>query len=326
MKKILLIETSYFDYQLKIKKAFEQKGFSVDLIDDRPSTSIFVKGLIRLNPDYVRLRTEKYFKNVICEKFRSNIYSYVIVILGQSLTKEMFLYLKKENPRTVFILYLWDSVINFPQFKDLSKGFDRTFSFDFCDCKKYGFKFLPLFYCDECIDNNVTFEKQYYVSYVGTIKKGKLKFLKEIKKQFSAKNIPSLFYFYLQSPLIYYFYKLTNREFRHSKKNDFHYTKLSYLDNLNVIRKSKIVIDVPMANQEGLSMRTFEALSMKTKLITGNQSIRNYDFYKPQNIYIYSGRFDFNDIFFNSDFSNMTTSFYSQYSIKEWSSQLIKNM
>src|SRR5690606_39098696 len=49
---------------------------------------------------------------------------------------------------------------------------------------------------------------------------------------------------------------------------------------------SKIVIDIAHANQKGLSMRPFEALGLKRKLITNNTDIKNYDFYNPNNIFI----------------------------------------
>ena len=57
----------------------------------------------------------------------------------------------------------------------------------------------------------------------------------------------------------------------------------SYLLN---IKKSKIIIDLVIDEHKGLSFRVFESLKYKKKLITTNQTIKNYPFYNPNNILI----------------------------------------
>ena len=327
MKKLLLIETSYFGYEAFIKKAFEDKGFSVDLVDDRPSRNTLVKGLIRINPSLMKRRIHRYFYQSIFPKALAQKYDYVVVILGQSFSSRMFLDLKKAMPATRFILYFWDSVANFPQFEELSNGFDVTYSFDRGDCEKYGFKFLPLFYSDaiaRIASRPPLEETKYDVSYVGTIKKGKLLYLEDLKAQLSKKFDRSVFFFYLQSKLVFLFNKFTNPEFRGKKCREFSYQSLTYQENIDLILKSRFVIDVPMANQNGLSMRTFETLAMKRKLITTNASIKTYDFYNPKNIYVFDGVIDFDDVFFNSDFDSSCDSAFAQYSIEKWADRLIQ--
>ena len=55
---------------------------------------------------------------------------------------------------------------------------------------------------------------------------------------------------------------------------------------LDILKKSKAVIDCPIPNQNGLTMRTFEALALNTKLITTNKNIKEYEFYTENNIYV----------------------------------------
>lgn len=327
MGKILLVETNYFGYQDKIRESFERKGFQVDWMDDRPSNSMISKGLIRINPALQKRKINDYFYKTIAPKAIKEQYDFVIVVLGQSFSSKMFTDLKKDMKHSKFILYLWDSVKNFPQFAELSKGFDVTFSFDKDDCSKYGFTFMPLFYSNEVAEitrNPSTFKTKYDVSFVGTVKKGKLPFLEQLKKELSERYKNIHFYYYLQSKLVYWFNKLTNREFKGKRSKDFVYQKMSYEDTIRLSEESEIVLDVPMANQKGLSMRTFETLAMGKKLITTNETIADYEFYNPKNIYIFKGKIDFSNEFFNSSFDVTKQSEFDYYKIDNWTERLIK--
>ena len=69
---------------------------------------------------------------------------------------------------------------------------------------------------------------------------------------------------------------------------------------------SKAVIDTPLPLQSGLTMRTLEVLSSKTKLITTNDFIENYNFYNKNNIYIIKKESSIvPEEFLNSDFDSL---------------------
>ena len=69
-------------------------------------------------------------------------------------------------------------------------------------------------------------------------------------------------------------------------KKYFTFASLNRTECLNIIKESIAVIDCPVPNQNGLTMRTFETLAMNTKLITSNINVREYDFYTPNNIFV----------------------------------------
>lgn len=50
------------------------------------------------------------------------------------------------------------------------------------------------------------------------------------------------------------------------------------------MKKSKTLIDFKRDEHDGLSLRFFEA--MHRKIITDNFSVKNYDFYHPNNIFV----------------------------------------
>ena len=62
-------------------------------------------------------------------------------------------------------------------------------------------------------------------------------------------------------------------------------TPLNYKQYLNVMRKSKAMLDVPHPEQEGPTTRSFDALLTKTKVITVNPHIKEYPIYS-ENIMI----------------------------------------
>ena len=127
----------------------------------------------------------------------------------------------------------------------------------------------------------------------------------------------------MQSRLAYLYYKIKYKEFRNAKMNEFNYSKISRNKLLDLVKQSKCIIDVPQSYQNGLTMRTFETISAHRKLITSNINVTDYDFYNENNIYIYKGKIDFNNVFFNTKYQNYAPSMIEKYSISSWINQLI---
>lgn len=330
MKNVLFISPDYFEYHLIIKNQIKKLGYNVDWVDDRPSKNILEKCILRIKPNILKRKTQKYFQKKIIDTAKQKKYDIVFVILGQSFTKEMFLSLKAIIPDSYFILYIWDSIKNFPQLEELSKAFDTVYSFDKFDCDTYNFNFLPLFYSIKDTDLNIENSSKYDVCYIGTIKKGKLSAISALTSQLNEFYQNNFFYLYLQSKLVYYFNKLFNKnEFKKYKLKDFKYKKLKYLESEELFAQSKIVVDIPMSNQNGLTMRIYECVALKKKIITSNSSVKNYDFYNPTNIYVYNPNedIDFSNDFFSKPYEELPEEFYEKYSLDSWiSSILSKNV
>lgn len=320
--KILFIAPQFFEYHKIIKFELEKLGHEVDYFDDRPSSNLIYKCVLRCKPSLLKWCVKRYFYQKILPLAKERKYDIVLVVLGQSFNNLMFRDLKREIPTCKFILYLWDSVKNFPSTAELSTAFDKTYSFDPDDCVKYDFTFLPLFY-NQCNIEVGKIEKKYDVSFIGTIKKGKLPYLNEIKNQLETRYNNVYFYLYVQSKLVFLYNKIFNKEFKHSRISDFYYKKIPYKDNIRISLESDIVVDVVMSKQNGLSIRTFETLAYQKKLITNNQNIRDYDFYQPENIYIYDGSMiDFNNVFFKTGYQPIKKEIFEKYSLQNW----IKNL
>ena len=63
---------------------------------------------------------------------------------------------------------------------------------------------------------------------------------------------------------------------------------------------------------------------MLNSWITTNKTIVNYDFYRPENIYVFEDKIDFDDIFFKSDYVMVDDDIKSRYSIDSWVDNILK--
>ena len=322
MKKLLLIMPKFFDYPDVISEELKGMGYEVDFYDDRPSTKGIVKAIIRVNKNLLNGYIRKYF-NYMMENVSKKKYDVVFLISGQSLSfsKEMIAELKASQTQAKFVLYQWDSMKNFPYIGEMHEFFERMFSFDKEDCKKNPeLQFLPLFYSKkyEQIGKNVKSQYRYDFSFVGTAHPKKYKFIKQMSSQLKDVYPKQFIYFFFPSKIVYYYRKLRNPEFKSATMSEFHFVPLKGKEMDNLISESRCILDSPQDGQIGLTIRVLEALGAKKKLITTNEDIKNYDFYKPENIYVYNGAFDYDSLFFKSDFIELEDEVYRKYSLMNW--------
>jgi len=66
------------------------------------------------------------------------------------------------------------------------------------------------------------------------------------------------------------------------KKKDY----IKYEDYLELITKSRVLIDITQKGQYGLSLRPLEALYAQTKLLTNNCAIQQMDYYNDANVFV----------------------------------------
>ena len=319
--KILLITPNFFNYHKMIIEELESMGHSVDWFDDRPSTSGWVKAIIRVKRDLLSLYIKKYFQQ-IRDKVSSNHYDVFFLISGQSLSlsESMIKEIRSLQPDAKFVLYQWDSVKNFPYIKKMQKHFDRCFSFDRGDADDDKISFLPLFYGKKFaeIGKAKDRENQYDFCFVGTAHPKKYKLVKEMSEQLGKVYKKQFIYFFLPSRIVYFYRKFHDREMLTAKYSEFHFTSLPPDVFNNVYVHSECILDSPQAGQNGLTIRVIETMGAKKKLITTNPDIVNYDFYQPENIYVYEGNFDFSSPFFSKAYVDLPTDVYEKYSLNNW--------
>ena len=94
---------------------------------------------------------------------------------------------------------------------------------------------------------------------------------------------------------------------------------ISYQQNLDYARSSRILADFVISTHKGLSLRTFEAIGYRKKLITTNAEVKKYDFYHPSNIFIWGGEtLDGLDEFIASPYQEIDPAIREKYSFGNW--------
>lgn len=327
--KLLLIMPKFFDYPEIIVNELNEMGYEVDFFDDRPSTNAWIKAAIRINKNLIGTYIKKYFESVM-KTVRNKKYDVVFLISGQSLSfsESMINEIKLCQKDAKFVLFQWDSQTNFPYIKQVQKYFDKCYSFDRRDIEETpSLKFLPLFYSRKYEEigkrNNTNFK--YDFCFVGTAHPKKYKLIKMMSEQLKSVYPNQFIYFFFPSPIVYFYRKIMNNELRKAKYNEFHYVPLKGKDMNDVYETSRCVLDSAQDGQLGLTIRVLEALGAKKKLITTNEDVINYDFYKPENIYVYEGKIDLENVFFTHEYKEVSKEVYEKYSLRSWLKEILED-
>ena len=280
--RILLIMPRFYDYYKKITDILEKNGHYVKYYSDEMPNSGIVRLMSKINKNHNQKIFDNYFDAILNDS-RSVSYDKVIVIFaGRYFRREHISKLRNHFKNAEFIYYSWDSICNFPNIKDFYQEFDRIYSFDKTDCTEYGFKFLPLFYSEPYKNNNTIYDFVSIMTY-GKEKADNYKMIMDALpdglREFQYLVLKSRSSFLYNKFLFYKAYKGMNMSF-------FKYKPLNQKQTNEIFSKAKCVIDCPLKNQNGLTIRTFEVLNMRKKLITTNANIKEYDFYNENNIFV----------------------------------------
>lgn len=317
----------FFNYPELITEELNRMGYDVDFFDDRPSTNAWVKAAIRINKSLIKGYIQKYFITVM-KTVRNKKYDIVLLISGQSLSfsEDMLQEIKDCQPQAQFLLYQWDSQTNFPYIRQVQKYFEKRYSFDRSDVEKTpGLQFLPLFYARnyEEIGKGKKESYKYDFCFVGTAHPKKYRFIKQMSEKLMPVYPRQYIYFFLPSRIVFFYRKLHDPELRRAHINEFHYLPLKWAEMEEVYKESRCVLDSAQAGQIGLTIRVLEALGSKKKLITTNEDVVNYNFYRPENIYVYKDDLDLDNVFFKEEYKEIDLSIYEKYSLRSWLAEIL---
>ena len=323
-KNIIFFSVKTFNLEKEIFKKLREFGANVDYFDERPSNSNFTKGIIRLKRSVYQHKIDSYYNKILKES-RNKHYDFLFVNRGEVVPAFFLEQFKADHSDCVFIFFTWDSFTNHGHPKSILKYFDKKFTFDSDDAKKYDVTFRPLFFLDAYrqIKNQNNTSKNYDLLFLGTAHSDRYKISNEVVAWCDKNKLTSFCYYYMHGKLVYFYKKLFDKTFQ-----EFDYKKLSFKslttnDILELYKKSNAILDINHPGQKGLTMRTFESVGSGKKLITTNSEIEKYPFYNPNNIFV----IDRNDIhlditFFDLPYEEIDPRIYESMSIGGWLQEL----
>lgn len=208
--------------------------------------------------------------------------------------------IRKFNPSIRIIYWYWNPVFRMKEVGEKSLSGVELWSFDPEDCKIYDMKFNTTFYFKDILlpKNNIVYD----IVFVG-MNKGRRDLLHDLQEKFTELGLCT------------HFHIIPDK----GEENKNKLMKIPYKDYLELVSKSKVILDIIPEGQSGLTLRPLESIFLRKKLITSDLSILNYDFYHKQNIFIL-GKDNILDLkdFANTPYHHIDQSIIEKYDVQLW--------
>ena len=316
-KKILFLSVQTFNLEVEIKNKLEELGADVTYYDERPANNNFIKGIIRLNRSIVQKRIDHYYKKIL-STITDKKYDYLFVNRGEIVPAFFLEELKNLHPNCEFIFYTWDSFTNHAHPTTILKYFDKKLTFDPKDAFQYKINFRPLFYLD-AYKNLIHLPTKYDILFLGTAHSDRYKISSSIKSWAQKNYLICFCFYYMHGKLVYLYKKLFDKTFKEFKYNQLSFKSLNINQIINLYQQSNVILDINHPQQNGITMRTFEAIGSKRKLITTNKEISKYPFYNENNFLIIDrDNIKLNLDFFKGDYKELDSNLYEKFSLEGW--------
>lgn len=314
-KTFLLMMPDYSDFPNLFMDNLNKVGFLPFVITDNPSKFKYkgIEKIINFSRKFF-LKDREYKKKLIEEhKLREyykkisqlDMLDYVLVIRPDAFPIPVIQELKKKTKK--LIAYQWDGIEKFPEVKKYFHLFDTFFCFDSAD-EKNNIKPITNFYFD-CIppvykDFNNQKPELYFVGLYWENREKKIdRFISEVSKM---EVELSIFIQYNDKS------EIKNPKIKYIKE------RITFLENLRNVEKADVLLDFVDPIHNGLSIRFFEAIYYKKKVITDNQTVKGYDFYHPDNIFVLDENFDQIDSFLNTPYRELSEEIVKKYGFSHW--------
>lgn len=312
---LISFDSTYFDHNIILE--LKRKNIEANHIDASifkfKYTSLFDRISVRFNKLIFKKNTKKQAleEHILNEVKKIGPQDIILFIRPDKISRTTHLEIKKHSQK--YLTYIYDSCRRFP-IDDLLVGiFDEIFSFDLIDTKKHNFTF---------ISNYIYLEKK------------KLESATLNDSVFIVISIDERFNFlnklaeYLTNQRVNFKFIAVGKKRPKNIHKDIIYSRKTLLpDDIQYdLENSKIFLDLIRKDHNGLSFRIFESLAMQRKIITTNVTIKEYDFYNPNNILILdeNRQINISQEFLNTPYEPLNDDIYNKYTIENWVNTVFK--
>ncbi len=286
MKGIVILPR-FYDYSDAIIDELS-KTFDIDMYYEEPVRILFllcrkIQNVIKKNWFFDLFNRIIYLRL----KRKNCHYDFLFVIRGNIINPKLIVRIKQDFLKSgaSSVYYTWDSFCNLPNAVALAKVFNRKYSFDLVDVKNYPeFQHLPLFYTkDFHLDNSQSTSMKYDLVCIASFNVFRYKYLVDLRRNNS--NLRIFIKLYIDKEL-YLIKKLTDKFFSTVDTDDLVFHPLPKSEIIMNYQQGIAILDITHENQNGLSMRTIEAIGIGKKLVTNNCDVKGYDFYSSNNVFL----------------------------------------
>jgi hypothetical protein len=275
---LLILPKSFYSFDKYIKNALSDLGYQVTVINDEYPEGVVGKIMGKLHIPLLLPIT----KHVIVNSYLINKkFDFVLIIKGRGMSVPLIKKLKAVSLKIVG--YNFDSFDYNRAPLKWYKHVHNYYTFDYRDADKHSIPVVELFTSISNPTNNKKrefelsailrnhSERLHYTDHVLKIIQPKKPFI-----YIYEKNIFTFLINFFKSPYLYIKY------FKYIK-----FKPLDYKKYINALANSDFTIDFAHPKQTGITIRCFEALSMKTKIITNNSYVNRNRHFNESNTIIY---------------------------------------
>ena len=248
----------------------------------------------------------KWLPNFFPGKWREKVVGYDVVICDDAVGFETLKLIKENNPTARLIYWLWNTNSHIGKLNFAKELGYECWSFDKNECEQYDLKFNEQFYPD--IDSTKSEQIKYDFAFVG-YDKNRLDQIIQLDNYMKQNDCR----------VMWHVKKDRGKKYRIDMPIKLKNSNLSYSKYIKLLKQTRCIIDIVKADQRGLTVRALEAMAFDKKLITTNTYVREYDFYNPDNIFIWDGK-NTADImaFMDRPYKKVASDIKKKYTISAW--------
>lgn len=317
--RVLLIAPEFYSYHHDLLNALNKISEQVVFYPEMKQTVLY-RLSSRLSQHLKKKLENKHIEGLF-KLSKTDTFDAVFIVRGATLTPDTLSVLKGNMHDASFYLYQWDSYQQ-TDYRPLINYFDSVSTFDSKDAAELNLRYEPLFYTDvyQNIDSIET-ERPYDLVFFGAYHSDRLAVIKHFEKFLSEAGLVFKSHLYIKKiPLLF---RLLKKEIKFSDLRFFKTYSVSAKEIAQSYGQTKVVLDIELSIQSGLSMRTFEVLGSGAKLITTNKNIVKEEFYNSEQIMVIDRNAIKADLsFFNSSckYNDMTC-----YHIDNWLERILES-
>lgn len=197
--------------------------------------------------------------------------SEVIIIKDPLICLDLLKWIRKKHPNKRLLLDYDNRVKRSINPNIIDNGLVEKWSYDKDDCKEYSMSYKGPCYLDiyQLKKQQIP---QYDILYVGR-DKGRAEKLLDLKIKMEAIGLKT------------YFHITPDRSYQ-LKKKKFYQPYMPYRQYLEILGKSRVILNIMDNGQSSITQREMEAIFHKVKCITNNKGIRNFKLYHPSRFFI----------------------------------------
>ena len=287
-KKVLLVSPDYLGLYNDIYRELINLGYDTELIITKTFKGdpflIFNKNQAPKSEDDFLNELKEFWITLKSSGKYSFVYDYLIAIDGTCLHPYLFEQLQDKSPNIKKINYLFDGIDNVYRFDRNFPFFDKIYTFDLSDSKKYSINHLPIYW----VDNDEIFPLERDVFAFGAYNKIRSDIFEYVRKSLPSKKITSYIKLFVPQS------RGWNSKIKTIAKTLLMFRQYGMITHTSIstdefrrmIATSRIIVDTSNGYQDGLSARFMWALGLGKKIITNNPNVIAYDFYSKEQIYI----------------------------------------